>query len=110
MLSGVIIYFPKSSDEKGTASIDRINPNQHYTINNIQWVHKDVNNMKFSLDEDCFLYLCKLIVNPLKHDNQNEDCIVNKSKHYNWKGYGNLSGDYWSRIIKNTLKSIKKNR
>ena len=45
----------------GTASIDRKNSNLGYTKENIQWVHKDVNYMKMSLNEKYFVKLCKLI-------------------------------------------------
>jgi hypothetical protein len=45
----------------GTASLDRKNSNLDYTKENIQWVHKDVNYMKMSLNEKYFIKLCKLI-------------------------------------------------
>lgn len=44
-----------------TASLDRINSNKEYTLNNIQLVHKDVNMMKKEYDQDYFLKLCRLI-------------------------------------------------
>lgn len=44
-----------------TASIDRIDSTKHYTIDNIQWVHKQINYMKGSLSDIEFINLCKLI-------------------------------------------------
>lgn len=46
---------------KHTASLDRISSNKPYEIDNIQWVHKDINRMKQNLDEAIFLYYCTLI-------------------------------------------------
>ena len=46
-----------------TASLDRINSTQNYTLNNIQWIHKDINNMKWDLPEYDFLNWCKIIAN-----------------------------------------------
>ena len=44
-----------------TASLDRINSDIGYIINNIQWLHKDVNKMKWELEQEKFINLCKLI-------------------------------------------------
>jgi hypothetical protein len=45
--------------DKHTASLDRIDSNLGYTINNIQWVHRDINIMKGKLSQSYFIYLCK---------------------------------------------------
>lgn len=45
----------------GSASLDRINSRKGYTINNIQWVHKDVNLMKWEFDEIDFKNWCRLV-------------------------------------------------
>lgn len=44
-----------------TASLDRIDSSKGYVLENIQWVHKDVNKMKNDFDEDYFKEICKLI-------------------------------------------------
>lgn len=44
-----------------TASLDRIDSNKGYELDNIQWVHKDVNLMKSDLDQTRFIELCKKI-------------------------------------------------
>lgn len=49
----------KSHDR--TASLDRIDSSKDYTIDNVQWVHKEVNRIKNDLPNTKFLYWCKLI-------------------------------------------------
>jgi len=53
----------RKTDIKQTASLDRIDSNIGYVIGNLQWVHKDVNNIKGSFNEDILLYYCEQIVN-----------------------------------------------
>jgi hypothetical protein len=64
-LSGEEIKFSKINPwyKETTASLDRINSEKEYTIDNIQWVHKDVNLMKFDLPEERFLDLVEKIYN-----------------------------------------------
>jgi hypothetical protein len=62
----IIIHFSlcKFEDRKiNTASLDRINSNKGYIKGNVQWIHKDVNYMKFNLSHDRFLELCNQITN-----------------------------------------------
>lgn len=54
---------------KSTASLDRIDSSKDYTIDNIWWVHKDVNKMKWDFDLDYFKYMCKLVVEPYNESN-----------------------------------------
>lgn len=44
-----------------TASVDRIDSNKGYVLDNVQWVHKDVNRMKKDFPEKDFLFYCKSI-------------------------------------------------
>lgn len=44
-----------------TASLDRIDSKKGYTIDNIQWVHKDINKMKMDLPEEDFFRMVKQI-------------------------------------------------
>ena len=46
-----------------TASLDRIDSNKGYCINNVQWVHKTINVIKNNLDETYFIQLCRDIAN-----------------------------------------------
>jgi len=44
-----------------TASLDRIDSSKGYIEGNIQWIHKDINWMKNSFNQDYFIKICKLI-------------------------------------------------
>jgi hypothetical protein len=46
----------------GTASLDRIDSNKEYTIDNVQWVHREINYMKQAYSQSHFIELCKLVV------------------------------------------------
>jgi len=56
-----IIYVKKSQCDK-TASLDRIDSSKGYVEGNVQWVHKDVNRMKNSFNQEYFISICKQIV------------------------------------------------
>lgn len=64
-LSNVPIVFIRNYErdlKKGqTASLDRIDSSKGYIEGNVQWVHKDVNFMKYTLDQSRFLEYVKLI-------------------------------------------------
>ena len=63
-LSGVpLVFVRKYREDKRhqTASLDRIDSSQGYFISNVQWVHKDVNNMKQDIPQDVFLSWCRRI-------------------------------------------------
>jgi hypothetical protein len=53
---------PKKQNEDYTASIDRINSREGYLLNNIQWVHKNVNQMKWTFTKSELIQWCKLIL------------------------------------------------
>jgi len=44
-----------------TASLDRIDSSKGYIIDNVQWVHKDVNYMKQGYSLEYFIEMCNLI-------------------------------------------------
>lgn len=44
-----------------TASLDRIDSNKGYIVNNIQWVHKKVQQMKWNISQNEFIEWCKII-------------------------------------------------
>lgn len=65
-LSGVEITLPLTRKAMRTAgnfdaSLDRIDSSKGYTPDNIQWVHKIVNQMKSNHSEEEFVRFCKLI-------------------------------------------------
>lgn len=64
-LTGLELTFPKNSSNKSykesTASLDRVDSKKGYTKDNVQFVHKDVNMMKRTYNQDYFINICKLI-------------------------------------------------
>jgi hypothetical protein len=61
-LSGLKIEFSSKCDSNdGTASLDRIDSSKGYTIDNVQWVHKDINYMKQDNSDADFIKYCCLI-------------------------------------------------
>lgn len=63
-ISGIDIGFSTKArryDRTGTASLDRIDSSGAYTIDNVQWVHKIVNNMKQAMNQSDFIGWCKAI-------------------------------------------------
>lgn len=55
-LSGVEISFKDK-----TASLDRIDNEKGYIMDNVQWVHKDINRMKQKFSLDCFITWCTFV-------------------------------------------------
>ena len=68
-LTGLDIWFGVSTKEKNngkkeqTASLDRIDSSKGYIEGNVQWVHKDINNIKQDYSIGELVKYCKLIVN-----------------------------------------------
>lgn len=67
-ISGMPLIMSKSfskdrTNEKSstTASLDRIDSSKGYTLENVQWVHKDVNIMKNKFKQAYFTEICRLI-------------------------------------------------
>lgn len=63
-LTGLPLSFGRPIS-KGTASLDRIDNTKGYIPGNVQWVHKVINMMKRTYDQDYFIEMCKLVA---KHD------------------------------------------
>jgi hypothetical protein len=77
------------------ASIDRIDSSLDYNHDNIQIVHKLVNQMKQGYDEDEFLRYCWMVSNPVA---DNSDFVfVEKKRSHNFSGVGLISGVYLSK-------------
>jgi len=63
-LSGIDLTFSNCTrDYSGTASIDRIDSRKSYTKDNIQWVHKNINIMKWDMSDDTFIEFCRAVAN-----------------------------------------------
>lgn len=91
-LSGVDIEF---SDK--TASLDRIDSSKGYTKDNIQWVHKDINLMKWVFSQNVFIDLCHLVSSPIKNKKICGSCFEINTRP-SFKGMGCISLSYWSRV------------
>lgn len=52
---------------ENTASLDRIDSSKGYTKDNVQWIHKDINKMKNSYNQQYFINICNKIAqqNPI---------------------------------------------
>ncbi len=61
-LTGLSIPFPKRVKDGFVASLDRIDSSLGYIKDNVQWVHKDVNTMKWDFKESYFINMCKNVV------------------------------------------------
>lgn len=53
-----------------TASLDRVDSLKGYTLDNIKWVHKDINFMKGCLPHDKFIDWCHMISLNFLHEYQ----------------------------------------
>lgn len=60
-LSGIELVFGYKM--KTTASLDRIDNDKGYIEGNVQWVHKDINRMKWTHTQDDFIKYCELVTN-----------------------------------------------
>lgn len=55
-----------NSSRLTTASLDRIDCEKSYTLDNIQWVEKNINIFKNALNNDDFIGLCRLVTDYTK--------------------------------------------
>lgn len=58
------VYYPNET----TASLDRVDNTLGYAAENTQWVLKDINMMKGSLDNEYFIKLCNLVAKKCPRD------------------------------------------
>jgi len=66
--SNLPIFLPKGGndwDHENTASLDRIDSSKGYVKDNVQWVHKDINRMKWNFPQDKFVKLCSFVANKI---------------------------------------------
>lgn len=59
-LSGIELTFTEKR-VRGTASLDRIKSDKPYELDNLQWIHKDLNKFKGPADHDDFLDWCHIV-------------------------------------------------
>lgn len=74
-LSGVKIMFAPTNKTKHlqTASLDRIDSNLGYKLDNIQWIHKHLNAMKWKISNEDFIGWCIEVANFQKLSNTVEE-------------------------------------
>lgn len=63
VLSKLELNFKFGKNNVATASLDRIDSSKGYIEGNVQWVHKDVNIMKWDFNQNYFINICKLVAN-----------------------------------------------
>jgi dCMP deaminase len=61
-LSGLDIALYPDIKTRNTASLDRIDSSKGYEIDNVQWLHKKVNNLKCDFNNEETVNLCRKIV------------------------------------------------
>ena len=73
-ISGIPIIFSRSFTREArkiqTCSLDRIDSNKGYIIDNVQWVHKDINTMKWDFSMTYFDEMCILVAKQAKKRKQ----------------------------------------
>jgi len=69
-LTGTSIDFGDRYGKECTASLDRIDSGQGYILGNVQWLHKDVNIMKWDLSTNDFLDWTNKIVDNKRLNNE----------------------------------------
>ncbi len=98
-LTNVLLVFGTSTSEENeggrTASLDRTDSAIGYTCSNIQWVHKDINQMKMDLKVTRFVELCHAVA---KHSPQTSTLSKGaRLAAQRPSNYGELSGeDQWA--------------
>ena len=61
------LVLKRKQDVKSNASLDRIDSKKNYTPENIWWLHKDINQIKFDYTIDELKNTCKQIISYNKH-------------------------------------------
>jgi len=63
-LTGLPLNFSANHNKiKGNASLDRIDSTKGYMIDNIQWVHSSINQMKWNMPQEDFFQMCEAVCN-----------------------------------------------
>lgn len=98
-----LCFYSSRQKAKGfeqTASLDRIDSSKGYTIDNIQWVHKDVNYIKGKMTDSELINICTKIhnhqINPIIRPY--DDTINQYYNPQNWKGFGEIGLTYFNEV------------
>lgn len=70
VLTGIKLIMVKNSKEwkrrEQTASLDRIDSSKGYVEGNLQWIHKDVNQIKHNRRQDEFIKWCVMVADNMR--------------------------------------------
>ena len=80
-----------------TASLDRIDSSRGYFIDNIQWLHENLNIMKWIFSQQEFINICCLIANK-KSFSLPKIPITTHKRSIQFEGIGNISGKYFRQL------------
>jgi hypothetical protein len=78
-LTGIELFFVSNAAAKlgqTTASLDRIDSSRGYILDNIQWIHKDLQFMKSDFTQEEFIKYCHLVSN--LHSESRYDQSINR--------------------------------
>jgi len=67
-----------------TASLDRIDNTKGYVEGNVQWVHKDVNRMKWILKHEDFINICNLVAKEWPSNRKIEEVAYDSNNRLLW--------------------------
>lgn len=85
-LTGVPIHFNIKENDgivRQTASLDRIDSKKGYTIDNVWWVHKDVNRVKNAYSLPQLVDICYRIVERFPKEIRDEEWVYQKTAKVN---------------------------
>ncbi len=113
--SGRALTYQTHSAERGcTASVDRIDSSKGYIEGNVRWIHKDVNRMKWKMNDAEFMVWISIITNYCRDKttkdrrfdalrDRGDQPVYKPRKKGSYNGYGRITGTcistlrYWAR-------------
>ena len=106
IFSGVDIKLARNTKDMQfgikTASLDRIDSSRGYTNDNVCWVHKIINSMKYEYSKHYFIYLCRCVCdnNQLSNFGVIPDFYLpyEYKKHINSTGFQYVTGSVYCSI------------
>lgn len=95
-LTGVhLILGATSRNAINTASLDRINNDFGYTIDNVQWIHKKINIMKNHFNNDEYIFWSRLVSDYTKEKVIPDVCVSGGKCWFNQKQRERFSKNYY---------------
>ena len=72
-LTGWPIILGSRKRKEDTASLDRIDGSKGYSIDNVQWVNREINRLKNNWSDSRFIELCEAVTNYSKSKEKEKD-------------------------------------